>query len=291
MSLVVTGATGALGRLTVVNLLERGVPAGEIVATGRSVERLKDLADRGVQVRAADYAHPDSLRAAFADVSRLLLVSGSEPGPQRVRQHDNAIKAAREAGAGLVAYTSIVNADTSTLRIAEDHRATESLLRESGVPFTLLRNSWYIENYTAQLAAFLGHGAVYGSAGEGRVSAATRADFAGAAAVVLTTDAHENRAYELGGDEAFTLAELAAEITAQSRTRVSYVDLPGQEYARALVANGLPQLVADILVDADQGLSRGELCTGSGDLHRLLGRPTTPLAEAIAAAVRTSTAA
>lgn len=291
MSLIVTGATGALGRLTVENLLERGVPAGEIVATGRSVDRLKDLAERGVQVRAADYADPDTLRAAFADVSRLLLVSGSELGPQRVRQHDNAIKAAREAGAELVVYTSMVNAGTSTLRLAEDHQATESLLRDSGVPFTLLRNSWYTENYTARLAAFLGQGAIYGSAGKGRVSLATRADFAGAAAAVLTTDAHENRAYELGGDEAFTLAELAAEITAQSGTQVSYVDLPEQEYVRALVATGLPPLVADILADADGGLSRGELFTDSGDLRRLLGRPTTPLAEAIAAAVRTSTVA
>lgn len=286
MSLIVTGATGGLGRLTVETLLEQGVPAGEIVATGRSTDRLKDLGGRGVQIRAADYADPASLRAAFAGATRLLLVSSSVPGPHRVQQHCNAIEAAREAGAGLIAYTSIVNADTSTLRVAEDHQATEALLRESGVPFTLLRNSWYIENYTARLAVFLEHGAVYGSADEGRVSAATRADYAGAAAAVLATDGHENQAYELGGDEAFTLTGLAAEITAQTGIKVRYVDLPEQEYASALAANGLPQSHAEVLADADRGLSGGELETRSGDLRRLLSRPTTPLAEAIATAVR-----
>jgi NAD(P)H dehydrogenase (quinone) len=290
MPLIVTGATGALGRLTVEDLLRRGVPAGEIVAAGRDVGRLSDLARRGVRIRVADYADPASLRAALAGVTRLLLVSGSVPGPQRVRQHRNVIEAAGEASAGLVAYTSIVNAGTSTLRMAEDHQATEALLRDSGVPFTLLRNSWYTENYTARLAAFLERGAVYGSAGDGRVSAATRADYAGAAAAVLTTGGHENRAYELGGDEGFTLAELAAEITAQSGTDVRYVDLPEQEYASVLAADGLPQPYADTLADADRGLSRGELETRSGDLRQLLGRATTPLAEAITDALRDAAA-
>ena len=282
MSLIVTGATGALGRLTIEHLLKRGVPADEIVATGREVDRISDLAERGVQIRVADYADPASLRAAFIGATRLLLVSGSLPGPQRVQLHRNAIEAAREAGAGLVAYTSIVNAATSTLCLAEDHQATEALLRESGVPFTMLRNGWYTENYTARLAAFLEHGAVYGSAGDGRVNTATRADYAAAAAAVLTTDGHENSAYELGGDEAFTLTELAAEITAQSGTAVRYVDLPEHEYASALAANGLPQPYADTLADADRGLRLGELETRSGDLRRLLGQPTTPLAETIA---------
>jgi NAD(P)H dehydrogenase (quinone) len=243
-----------------------------------------------VHIRVADYTDPASLRTAFAGATRLLLVSGSVPGPQRVQQHRNAIEAAREAGTGLVAYTSIVNAGTSTLRMAEDHQVTEALLRESGVPFTLLRNSWYIENYTARLADFVAHGAVHGSAGDGRVSGATRADYAGAAAAVLTTGGHENQAYDLGGDAAFTLTELAAEITAQSGTDVRYVDLPEQEYASLLAANGLPQPYADTLADADRGLSRGELETRTGDLRRLLGQPTTPLAEAIAAAMRNAAA-
>ena len=285
MSLIVTGATGRLGRLTVEHLLQRGVPAEQIVATGRNVDRLKDLGDRGVEVRAADYSDPGSLRAAFAGASRVLLVSGSDPGV-RVAQHRNAVQAAGEAGASLLVYTSIVNADTATTRIAEDHRATEAVVRDSGLPFTFLRNSWYLENYTAHLAAFLEHGAVFGSAGEGRVSAATRSDYAAAAAAVLTTTGHENRAYELGADQAFTLAELAAEIAAQSGKAVRYQDLTQADHAQALAATGLPPVVADILADADQGLRRGELHTAGGDLGRLLDRPGTTMAEAVSTALQ-----
>jgi NAD(P)H dehydrogenase (quinone) len=287
MSLIITGASGQLGRLTVQSLLERGMPAGEIVATGRSAARLADLADRGVQTRVADYADPASLRAAFDGGTRLLLVSGTDPG-QRVSQHRNAIEAAREVGVELLAYTSIVNAVWSTLRIAEDHQDTEALVRESGIPFVLLRNSWYLENYTAQLPTYLQYGAVLGAAGDGRVSAAARADYAHAAAVVLAGEGHENRAYELGGDEAFTLTDLAAEITRQSGTKVSYTDLPEADYARALTSFGLDDAYAGILADADRGLGRGELGTESGDLQRLLERPTTSLGDAIAAALSAS---
>lgn len=284
MSLVVTGATGQFGRLTVESLLQRGVPAREIVATGRRLDRLKDLADRGVTVRAADYADPASLRAAFEGATRLLLVSGSDPGV-RVEHHRNVIEAARRNSVSMLAYTSIVNAPASTMRMARDHQASEALLAQSGLPFVLLRNSWYIENYTARLAAVLEQGAIFGSAGEGRVSAATRAEYAQAAAAVLTGDGHQDRAYELGGDMAFTLAELAAEIAAQSGTQVRYADLPEADYARALAENGVPQPYAETLADADQGLRRGELRTDSGDLRRLLGRPTIPFADAIAAAL------
>ena len=289
MSLVITGATGHLGRLVVESLIDGGVAAADIIATGRSLDRLQDLADRGVQVREADYADPASLRAAFTGAHRLLLVSGIEP-QVRVEQHRNAIEAARDAGVELLAYTSIVNAGTSTLKLAEDHLATEALLLGSGVPFVLLRNSWYLENYTAQLAPVLEHGVLFGSAGQGRVSAAARADYAAAAAVVLTTDGHAGRAYELGGDAPFTLAELAAEITACSGTPVRYTDLSEADHIRTLAVHGLPQPFAEILADADQGLGRGELHTASGDLARLIGRPATPLRDAVAAAVRAAVA-
>ena len=289
MSLIIVGATGQLGRLTVENLLERGVPAREIIATGRNLVRLKDLADRGVTVRAADYDDPASLRTAFDGATRLLLVS-SGPVVTRTDQHRNAIEAARDAGVRLIVYTSIVNAPASSLLLARDHQATEALLTASGVPFVMLRNSWYIENYTDRLVGILEQGTLPGSAGEGRVSGATRADYAEAAAAVLAGDGHENQAYELGGDTAFTLNELAAEITAQSGTQVRYVDMPEAEYADALTAHGLPAVHAEILADADRGLRGGELRTDSGDLRRLLGRPTTSLAAAIAAALPARTA-
>jgi len=284
MSIVVTGASGHLGRLTIENLLERGVPASEITATARAVDRLHDLAERGVAVCVADYAHPASLRAAFQGADRLLLVSGHLV-PDRVAQHRNVVEAARDAGIGLLAYTSIVNADTSGMLIAEDHVATEALIADSGLPFVLLRNNWYHENYTASIPTYLQHGTVIGSAGDGLVSAAARADYAQAAAEILTGQGHENRTYELGGEPAFTLTQLAAQVTEQSGTTVRYSDLPETDHARALAEAGLPQPLAQMVVDADQAIRRGAMHTDSGDLNRLLGRPTTPLAAAIAAAL------
>lgn len=284
MSIVVTAASGQLGRLTIAHLLESGVPAEELTATTRTVDRLKDLAAQGVTVRAADYADPASLRAAFRGADRLLLVSG-HPGPGRLAEHRNAVEAARAAGVGLLAYTSIVNADSSGMVVAEDHAATEALITASGLSFVFLRNSWYHENYTARIPAYLQHGAVVGSAGDGRVSGAARVDYAAAAAEVLTGQGHENRVYELGGDPAYTLAELAAEITGRSGTVVRYTDVPETAHARALAEAGLPDALARLLADADQGIRRGGLHTDSGDLARLIGRPTTPLATAVAAAL------
>jgi NAD(P)H dehydrogenase (quinone) len=286
MSVVVTGATGHLGRLTVEALLRRGVPASEVIATGRDVTGIKDLAERGVVVRRADFADQDSLAAAFTGADRLLLISASIPVEERVANHRRAIDAALAAGVSLVAYTSTLQADTAATIIGATHRATEEYLRERRVPSVLLRNGWYLENYTAQLPGILQTGAVIGAAAQGRVSAAARADYAEAAAVALTTASHGGAVYELGGDEAFTLAELAAAISTAAGKPITYTDLSAQELARVLAGVGLPADLADVLADADLGLSRGELFTDSGDLGRLIGRPTTPLADAVAEALR-----
>jgi NAD(P)H dehydrogenase (quinone) len=280
MTIVITGATGQLGRLVVEELLERHVPAGQIVAVGRNVARLADLADRGVQVRSIDFDDPDSLQHAFAGAEKVLLVSGTAAG-QRVAQHRNVIAAAKAAGVGLVAYTSIANADRAEMKLAAEHQGTEAALQASGVPFTVLRNSWYLENYTGQFATYLEHGAVLGSAGDGRVSAATRADYARAAAAVLLLDGQAGKVYELGGDEPFTLSELAAELSAAADRPVRYQDVPEEQYADILVDAGLPRDYAAILADSDLGIARGELLVTSGDLCALIGRPTTAMRDAV----------
>ena len=283
MSIVVTGATGHLGRLIVESLLRRGVPAGEIVAVGRDLSKIADLGARGVVVRPADYDGPDSLRSAFAGAEKLMFVSGSEVG-RRVAQHRNVIAAAKAAGVGLVVYTSIPKADTAGMRLAEEHHATERETIASGLPYVFLRNSWYLENYTAQLPVYLEHG-IAGAAGTGRVSAATRADFAEAAAAVLTTEGHTNQVYELGGAP-FTMAELAEEVSRQGGRQVTYTDLPEATYAEVLAGAGLPEPYPVILADSDRGLARGELHVEGEDLEKLIGRPPTPLAEAVRAALR-----
>lgn len=279
MSIVITGATGHLGRLVVESLLQRGVAADQVVATGRSTCRLADLADRGVVVRRGDYTDPGSLKEAFEGAEKVLLVSSSEIG-QRYAQHVNAIDAARAAGVGLVVYTSITRADASRMALAEEHRATEEYLRESGVPFVLLRNNWYLENYTEQLPAVLEHGALVGSAGDGRVSAAARADYAEAAAAVLTTQGHEGRTYELAGPS-FTLADVAAVVSAASGREVSYVDVPPVKLAEVLVGAGLPEPYAQVLADSDLGIARGDLEEPSGELEQLLGRQPVSLSQAV----------
>jgi NAD(P)H dehydrogenase (quinone) len=285
--IAVTGATGHLGPLVIADLLERGVPASEIVAGVRDPQKAADLAARGVQVRIADYDKPVTLAAAFAGVDRLLLISGNAVG-QRVRQHGNVVDAAVAAGVGLLAYTSIVYADTSGIPLAVEHKATEELIRAAGLPYVFLRNTWYVENYTANLAPALATGAIIGAAGEGRVAAVPRADFAAAAAAVLTTDGHEGKVYELGGDRGFTLAELAAEVSRQTGKEIVYRNLSAEEYTQALVAVGVPEPFAQSLASGDLGLARGELDVTSGDLSRLTGRPTTTLAEAVAAGLKTT---
>lgn len=281
--IVVTGATGKLGRLAIEELLKR-TPPGALAAVVRAPEKAADLAARGVQIRQGDYARPETLVSALAGAEKVLFISSNEVG-KRTAQHAAVVEAARRAAPRLLAYTSLLHADTSRMGLAAEHKATEAAIRASGLPFAFLRNGWYLENYTENLAPALQHGAILGSAGSGRIAAATRADYAAAAAAVITGAGHEGKTYELAGDVAFTMAELAAEVSRQAGKPVAYRDLPEAEYAAALVAAGLPKPVADMFADSDVGITRGELDDASGDLRRLIGRPTTPLAAAVAAAL------
>ena len=283
MSIVVTGATGQLGRHVIEALLERSVPAAEIVAAGRSIDKLADFAGQGVTVRPIDYSDAASVAAALKGARRLLLISGSEVG-QRVEQHRTVIEAAKAEGVELLAYTSIANADTTGMKLAGEHKATEAILRESGVPFVLLRNGWYLENYTEQLPGTLAQGALAGSAGDGRVSGAARADYAHAAAAVLVAEGQAGKVYELGGDDAFTMAGLAAEISSATGKEITYNNLPAADYADLLASVGVPEAFAEILADSDLGIARGDLMVSTGDLRRLIGRTTTSLAQAVRAA-------
>ncbi len=282
--IAVTGATGHLGRLVIAALLKK-VPASGIIAVVRNVEKAKDLAALGLQVRLADYNQPSAWDAALTGAEKVLLISASEVG-QRAKQHRSVIDAAKRAGVKLLAYTSVLRADTSPLGLAVEHKETEASIRASGIPFTLLRNSWYTENYTAGISNALARGAVYGCAGEGRIAAATRADYAEAAAVVMTAENQAGRAYELAGDTAFTLAELAAEISRQSGKKIGYVNLSEAEYKNVLVKAGLPEPVAALYADSDTGISKGALFDDGHQLSKIIGRPTTSLAMAITAAMK-----
>ncbi|MFM2485530.1 SDR family oxidoreductase [Celerinatantimonas yamalensis] len=280
--ILVTGASGQLGRLVIDSLLER-IEASHIIAAVRHPDSVNDLVEKGIQVRQADYSEPESLKTAFAGVEKLLLISSSEVG-QRAAQHKNVINAAKAAGVSLIAYTSILKADTSPLILAEEHVATEKLLADSGVPYVLLRNGWYSENYTMGIATTLEYGLV-GCAGEGLLSTAARADYAAAAAVVLVQDAQAGKIYELAGDHAFTLSDYAAAITKVSGKKVAYQNVSEAEYAKILVGAGLPEGFAGILANSETGASLGGLYSTSKALSTLIGRPTTPIEDSIKAAL------
>ncbi len=283
--IVVTGATGKLGRHVIAGLLEK-VPAAEIVAAVRTPDKAGDFAARGVQVRLADYDQPDTLRAAFVGAHKILLISGNELGGGRIAQHRAVIDAAKNAGATLLAYTSELRADTSALKLAAEHKQTEADIRASGLPFVFLRNGWYFENQTAALGPALAHGGLLGCAGGGRFASAAIADYAAAAVTVLTVSGQEGKIYELAGDTPYTLAELAAEVSKQAGKPVAYNNLPPQDYQNALVGFGLPAFMAEFLVDAELCAAKGELDGSSHDLRELIGRPTVTLADAVAAALR-----
>jgi len=278
--ILVTGASGQLGHLVVDALLKK-VPAMQIVAGARTTEKAGNLAAQGVEVRALDYSRPESLGAALEGIDKLLLISSSEIG-QRAVQHKNVIAAAQQAAVKLIAYTSVLHADSSVLGLAEEHRQTEQALKASGVPYVLLRNGWYTENYAVSVPGAVENGAFLGSAGAGRIASAARQDYAEAAAAVLVSaEPQAGKVYELAGDSAYTLTELAAEISRQVGKEIPYKDLPEEEYRKLLIQVGLPEPVAELLADSDAGAAKGALYDDSQTLSRLIGRPTTSYARVI----------
>ncbi|OWS77261.1 NAD(P)-dependent oxidoreductase [Pantoea sp. VS1] len=279
--IAITGATGQLGRL-VINALLKKVPASEIIAVVRSPEKAQDLQALGVALRTADYNQPQTLQGAFAGVQKVLLISSSEVG-QREAQHRAVIDAAKAAGVSFIAYTSLLHADISPLGLGVEHRATEALLQASGIPYALLRNGWYSENYAASIAPALAHHAFIGAAGNGRIASAAREDYAVAAAEVISRDDQAGKVYELAGDDSYTLAEFSAEIARQSGEQVEYVNLPPAEFSAALIGAGLPAPLAELLADSDAGAAQGALFDDSHTLSKLIGRPTTPFAAVIKA--------
>jgi len=281
--IVITGASGQLGRLVIDSLFKK-VPAAELVAAVRNVEKAKDIAALGIQIRQADYNQPASWNAALQGADKVLLISSSEIG-QRAQQHRVVIDAAKRAGVKLLAYTSILHADTSVLGLAAEHRETEAALRASGLPFVILRNGWYTENYAMGIPTALSLGAVYGCAGDGRISSAVRADYAEAAAVILTSVNQAGKIYELAGDTSYTLSELSAEISRESGKAINYVNLPEAEYKKALLGAGLPEFLAELLANSDTGVSKGALFDDGKQLSTLIGRPTSAWEKAVSAAL------
>ncbi|KQZ43984.1 NmrA family NAD(P)-binding protein [Duganella sp. Root1480D1] len=280
--IVVTGASGALGQLVVEGLLEK-VPAAQIVAAVRDPAKAAHLAARGVQVRRADYTDPASLDSAFAGADRVLLVSANEVG-KRVAQHRAVVDAAKRAGVKLLAYTSILRADSSPLRLAEEHVTTEAAIRDSGLAYSLLRNGWYFENFNSRIAGAAQRGEMVGSAGEGRISAAARADYAAAAVAVLTAEAPQ-QVYELAGSTSFSLAELTAEAARQAGKPAVYRDLPQADFAGVLAGAGVPAPWPELLADSDAGSARGGLFDDGKALEKLIGRPTRSVSQAVEAAL------
>lgn len=281
--IVVTGATGKLGH-HVIDSLSKKVDSSQIAVAVRNPEKASDFAARGIQVRHGDYNKPETLSSAFKGADKILLISSSEVG-QRTPQHKAVIETAKNAGVQLLAYTSVLRADSSPLGLAKEHLETENAIRASGLPYVFLRNGWYLENHTESLGLAIQHGVILGSASSGRFSSAARADYAEAAVEALTTPGQENKIYELAGDKSFTLEELAAEVSRQAGKSVVYKNLPPEAYGEALAGFGLPKPLVDLLVDSDLGAANGALYDDSNDLSRLIRRPTTSLALAVTQAL------
>lgn len=276
MKIGITGATGQLGQLVVQKLKDKN-PDAKLVALVRNPDKAKPL---GIEAKAFDYEQPEALPKALEDIDRLVFISGSEIG-KRETQHKNVINAAKQAQVKQIAYTSLLHADTSSMILAPEHLATEKMLQDSGIPHTILRNGWYTENYTAGLKQAVEQGAIIGSAGDGKISSATREDYAEAIAETIINDDHTGKTYELAGDQTFTMQDLAAEVSKQTGKNIEFVNLPEAEYAQKLQEIGLPEGMAKAFGSLDYSASKNDLHDESGELARLINRPTTSLSQAV----------
>jgi NAD(P)H dehydrogenase (quinone) len=287
MSIVITGATGQLGRMIIADLLDAKVPADQIRAVARSADRAADLVAKGIQLHVADYDRPETLVGAFRPKDRVLLISGTDVG-RRTAQHTAVIDAARDAGVAQLAYTSVFGGPKADFRLADEHRETEQRIRQTGLSYTFLRNNWYTDapTFTGDLAGIIERGAIVNSVSpDARLATAPRVDYAAAAAVVLKHDGHLNKAYELGGDTEWTFGEFAEELSRQTGKRIVHQSIPASEHKALLTSAGVPEDFADILVEVDAAISRGALSGRPGDLSRLIGRRTIPISETIAEAL------
>ncbi|MFA6839089.1 MAG: SDR family oxidoreductase [Dysgonamonadaceae bacterium] len=276
MKIGITGATGQLGRLIVDKLKDRISPEN-IVALVRTPEKIDD---KTIEARQFNYDVPDSLAKSLEGIDHLMLISGSEVG-KRKQQHENVINAAKKAGVKWIVYTSLLHADSSSISLAGEHRATEAALKASGIAHTILRNGWYTENYTSSIPASVKNGAIIGCAGEGKISSATREDYAEAAAVVLTSADQQGKVYELAGDKHYRLKELATEVSLQTGKDIPYQNITETEYVAILTSMGIPDEYAKTIVGFDTAASRNDLFDDSKQLSQLIGRPTTALSQSV----------
>ena len=281
MKIGVTGATGQLGTLVIKELKKR-IPTDEIVALVRSPEKASNL---GVETRKFDYNNRDGLTESLKGIDRLLLISSNEIG-QRAKQHLNVIEAAWENGVKWIVYTSLLHADKSSLSLATEHHTTEQAIIDSGIDYTILRNGWYTENYANSIKGAVDGGAYIGSASNGRISSASRADYAEAAAVVITNESHKGKIYELAGDDSYTLHDLAAEVSKQSGKKIPYKNLTEGEYIDALKSFNVPGPLAEAIAGWDVSASNDDLYDDSHQLSLIIGRPTTPLSESVREALK-----
>ena len=279
MKMLVTGATGKFGTKVVETLLKT-VPASQLAVSVRKPEKAEGLRARGVEVRQGDFDHPQSLDSAFAGIDRLLIISADGDNETRIRQHRDAVAAAERAGVKFIAYTSLVNATESKNLFAPTHQATEEAILKTGIPYSFLRNNWYLENEIPGIQGVLAGAPWVTSAGDGRVGWALQQDYAEAAATVLSGNGHENKIYELSG-KSLTQEEFVSLLGSVLGKEVTVQQVDDTTYADIMKNAGIPDFVIPILVDIQKSIREGTLDFESNDFEKVLGRPATPIKEAL----------